>query len=531
MPLGSSSAAPVISPGPRRLVRVASSSSSTGSLLSGIGVGMADSDWLAPPPVRGARILWHGLCTHRADPPRRARCPGLPPPSDPDDADRPLALRCGCGRWHAATEHEVAPADAPITRSRLEATVLRALFPSEPLRRRFLHAVGASTALAAIASLFPLGALEAFAQSKAPLEKKNLKVGFIPITCATPIIMAASAGLLRAAGPQRRRRQDRRLGGDPRQDAQQGIRRGALPVADAARDHAGPGLDAAFRCTLPTIQNINGQAITLRDEAQGQARSEARGRASSSPCRSTTRCTTSCCATTWRSTGSIPTRTSRSASCRRPRWSPTCAPTTSTASSGPIRSTSARSTTASASSTSCPRKSGTAIRAAPSPRARSSSQQYPNTFARCTAPSLDRRGHGARSPKNRKQIAKAIAPPNYLNQPVTVVEQVLTGKFADGLGNVQERARPHRLRSVSVADHGGVDPHADEALGPGQGRRRLQADREQVFLLTDAKKQHEGSSGMKPPAATIAKFTRHGQGVRSGEARRVPRRASRSRRR
>jgi hypothetical protein len=29
---------------------------------------------------------------------------------------------------------------------------------------------------------------------------------------------------------------------------------------------------------------------------------------------------------------------------------------------------------------------------------------------------------------NRKEIAAAIAPPNYLNQPVTVVEQVLTGR-------------------------------------------------------------------------------------------------------
>ena len=41
-------------------------------------------------------------------------------------------------------------------------------------------------------------------------------------------------------------------------------------------------------------------------------------------------------------------------------------------------------------------------------------------------------------PENRKQIAEAIAPANYLNQPVTVVEQVLTGTFADGLGNVQK---------------------------------------------------------------------------------------------
>lgn len=34
----------------------------------------------------------------------------------------------------------------------------------------------------------------------------------------------------------------------------------------------------------------------------------------------------------------------------------------------------------------------------------------------------------AQKHENRKEITAAIAPPNYLNQPVTVVEQVLTGR-------------------------------------------------------------------------------------------------------
>jgi nitrate/nitrite transport system substrate-binding protein len=37
------------------------------------------------------------------------------------------------------------------------------------------------------------------AQDKGALEKKDLKIGFIPITCATPLIMAAPAGLLQAS--------------------------------------------------------------------------------------------------------------------------------------------------------------------------------------------------------------------------------------------------------------------------------------------------------------------------------------------
>ena len=39
--------------------------------------------------------------------------------------------------------------------------------------------------------------------------------------------------------------------------------------------------------------------------------------------------------------------------------------------------------------------------------------------------------------KNRTEISKAIAPKNYLNQPVPVIQQVMTGRYADGLGNVK----------------------------------------------------------------------------------------------
>ena len=72
--------------------------------------------------------------------------------------------------------------------------VMRAVFPKDAARRAFLKSVGASTALAALSQFFPLKtATEAFARSGVP-EKKDLKVGFIPITCATPIIMAAPLG-------------------------------------------------------------------------------------------------------------------------------------------------------------------------------------------------------------------------------------------------------------------------------------------------------------------------------------------------
>src|SRR5882724_8139094 len=97
---------------------------------------------------------------------------------DPFDPDALLGRRCSCGGNHSASEH------ARLTAQRVPAGE----------DSRWSRVVGAATAMAAISSVFPLAtAREAFAQGGAP-EKKDLKVGFIPITCATPIIMAHPMG-------------------------------------------------------------------------------------------------------------------------------------------------------------------------------------------------------------------------------------------------------------------------------------------------------------------------------------------------
>lgn len=77
----------------------------------------------------------------------------------------------------------------------VEAAAMRALFPHEPTRRAFLKTVGAGTAMAAIGSLLPLSALqEAAAADRLNPEKKDLTIGFIPIICSTPLIMADPLG-------------------------------------------------------------------------------------------------------------------------------------------------------------------------------------------------------------------------------------------------------------------------------------------------------------------------------------------------
>ncbi|MBI3937546.1 MAG: ABC transporter substrate-binding protein, partial [Betaproteobacteria bacterium] len=118
--------------------------------------------------------------------------------NDPFDPHVKLARGCACGRHSTQAEHDAVAgsADSELLGSRaVESAVMRALFPQDEARRGFLKAVGAATALAAVGSLFPLAAAkEAFAQRKGGIEKTKLKVGFIPITCATPIIMAHPMG-------------------------------------------------------------------------------------------------------------------------------------------------------------------------------------------------------------------------------------------------------------------------------------------------------------------------------------------------
>ena len=111
----------------------------------------------------------------------------------PFDPDRPLfSSRCSCGMHASETEHQAAVAtkldEEEVSANFIEASLVKALFPQEARRRAFLKAVGTGGAMSALSGFLPVGALQAMAQDKAPLEKKELKIGFIAITCATPQI-------------------------------------------------------------------------------------------------------------------------------------------------------------------------------------------------------------------------------------------------------------------------------------------------------------------------------------------------------
>ena len=184
------------------------------------------------------------------------------------------ASACTCGQHASQSEHELAtPAiDEPqsndintLNQRVIESALMRALFPQDATRRRFLEAVGSSTAMAAIASVLPIGALSAMAQEKGPLEKKDLKIGFIAITCATPLIMADPLGfykkeglnvqLMKTAGWALIR--DKML--NKEHDASHFLSPMPLAISMGLGSSAQP-------MSIATIQNVNGQAITLHNK-------------------------------------------------------------------------------------------------------------------------------------------------------------------------------------------------------------------------------------------------------------------------
>src|SRR5882724_5455540 len=131
-------------------------------------------------------------------------------------------------------------------------------------------------------------------------------------------------------------------------------------------------------------------------------------------------------------------------------------------------------------------------------------KQNPNTFAALYRSVLTAAAM-AREAKNRELIAKVIAPQNYLNQPETVIAQVLTGKYADGLGGVK-----------NVPDRADFDPVPWQSMaiwmltqmkrwGYVKGEVNYKDIAEKVFLLTDAKKYMK-ELDEKPPEGIYKKI-------------------------
>jgi nitrate/nitrite transport system substrate-binding protein len=130
---------------------------------------------------------------------------------------------------------------------------------------------------------------------------------------------------------------------------------------------------------------------------------------------------------------------------------------------------------------------------------------YPNTYGALLRSIIDATHYSANQ-ENRKEISAAIAPKNYLNQPVPVIEQVLTGRYADGLGGVQNV--PSRID---------FDPFPWHSMGVWiltqmkrwgyiKGDVNYQQIAEQVYLAGDTAKIMQ-ELGYEPPSKTYANYT------------------------
>ncbi|TRZ56228.1 MAG: nitrate ABC transporter substrate-binding protein [Rhodocyclaceae bacterium] len=421
---------------------------------------------------------------------------------DPFDPNHALT-GCSCGRHASPTEHAAALDEAEGLNSRvLQSTVMRALFPQDAERRRFLSTVGASTAWAAISSLIPFGTLEAMAQEKGALEKKDLKIGFIPITCASPLIMADPLGFYRKQGLNvsmvktagwaliRDKVQNREY------DASHML--APMPLAMSMGIGSNP-----MPINVATIQNTNGQAITLHSKHKDKRDPKM-----------------------WKGFKfAVPFEYSMHNFLLRYY----------VAEHGldPDKDIQIRVVP--------PPEMVANLRAGnldgylgPDPFNQRAVydevgflhllskelwdghpccsfgvpadfvKENPNTFAALYRAILTASAM-ARDPKNRPLMAEVLSAANYLNQPQTVLEQVLTGKFADGLGKVQ-----------NVPDRADFDPFPWYSMavwiltqmkrwGYLKGDVRYKDIAEKVYLLTDARKRM-AEIGMLAPKESYRKF-------------------------
>jgi nitrate/nitrite transport system substrate-binding protein len=380
--------------------------------------------------------------------------------------------------------------------------VMRAMFPKDVARRAFLKSVGASTALAALSQFFPIGtAADLFAQG-APLEKKDLKVGFIPITCATPIIMAHPMGfyskhglnveVIKTAGWAVIR--DKTL--NKEYDAAHMLSPMPLAITLGAGSNPQP-------YTMPAVENINGQAITLSLKHKDKRDPK-----------------------DWKGFKfAVPFDYSMHNYLLRYYL----------AEHGidPDADVQIRAVP--------PPEMVANLRAdnidgflGPDPMnqravydnvgfihilskdiweghpccAFAASKEFitssPNTYAALLKSIIDATAY-AHKAENRKQIAEAIAPANYLNQPQIVLEQILTGTFADGLGSIQKVPNrvdfdlfPWESFAVWILTQ-------MKRWGQIKGDVDYAGVAKQVFLATDTTKLMK-EVGLTPPAATTKSF-------------------------
>ena len=369
--------------------------------------------------------------------------------NNPFDTTQSIAgHRCsGSGCVHASHQPSASPAqtalsntselansDAVLSRF-VENAVMRAIFPNDMARRTFLSVVGKGTAAAVVGSMFDFGTAKAIAAEPIKnIEKKDLSIGFIPITCGAPIIMGEPMGFYSKHGLNAKVRKAagwaviRDWAVNKEVDAAHMLSPMPLALTLGAGSPAVPFL-------IPAIENINGQAITLSLKHKGVK--DAKDMKGFRFCVPFTYSMHNYLLRYYLAEGGL--HPDKDVQIRIVPPAEMVANLKADNVDGylgpdPFNQRAVY------------ENCGFIFKLTKEiwdghpccvfSVSKEFTEKNPNTFKALFRSIVDAT-HFAADPKNRKDIAKAIAPANYLNQPEIVLEQVLTGKFADGLGGIK----------------------------------------------------------------------------------------------
>jgi nitrate/nitrite transport system substrate-binding protein len=389
-------------------------------------------------------------------------------------ADLRHGAKCGCSACASSSgireESSLQSSDEMMERA-IESAIVRSVFGhSDISRRSFMGLVGGGAAAAALASVFPIDkAKAALLDTLGKPEKTDLNIGFVPITCATPIIMAQPLGfyeryglnaqVIKTAGWAVAR--DKSLAGE--YDASHMLTPMPLAMTLGAGSVAEPYI-------MPAVENINGQAIVLSNEHKDKRDPKQ-----------------------WKGfTFGVPFEYSMHNFLLRyyvAEWPRPDVDIQIRVVPPPEMVANLRAGNLDGYLSPDPFNQravwenigfihiltkeiweGHPCCAFAAPL--SFATELPNTYGALLKSIIDATQY-ASNPENRKEISAAIAPTNYLNQPVRSSSRYLPEPMRTAWAS-EAGARPHRFRSVPVALDGRVDPHPDEALGLYRGRHRLQ---------------------------------------------------------
>jgi nitrate/nitrite transport system substrate-binding protein len=410
---------------------------------------------------------------------------------------------CACGSAHAAGfTCEAPPADGTGDHGAVaQEAVLRAAFPEATTRRALFARFGAAAVLGALGSVFPLDAArEALAQPAGTPEKKDLKIGFIPITCATPIIMAhpmnfysrhgLNVEVIRTAGWAVIR--DKSIARE--YDAAHML--APMPVAMSL----GVGVAQPIPWAVAAIENINGQAITLANRHK-----EKRDPKQWKGFRFAVPFDFSIHNYLLRhylaEHGLDPDRDVQIRAVPPPEMVANLRADNIDGFLGPDPFNQRAVFDGVGFIHILTRELWDGHPCCAFAVPRSMITETPNTFAALLRSIVEATAYSNKA-ENRREVAAAISGQNYLNQPETVVQQVLTGTFADGLGTVRR-----------VPDRIGFDPYPWNSMAIWiltQMRRWGQVTRDidyaqvaaQTFLALDAGKAMR-DQGLPVPASVL----------------------------